>query len=143
MPTPLKDRIRSAAIATPALTALLGTNPFRWYDIQLVQGSALPAVVVQIISGAPVYVVAGRLSNSSTRVQFTLWGVNTAAGMASLASLESALVTFFDSLNLVGIPGLAQYQNMVVGARDGFIAIPQPGNPLRLIDAMIWSNDRL
>lgn len=146
MATPLKDRIRAAAIATPALTALLGTNPFRWYDTQLVQGSALPAVVVQQISGAPVYVVAGRLPNSSTRMQFTCYGVNNAAGMAALSNLVRALTSFFDTLNLVGISGLAQYQNFVVGDRDGWVALPGPvpqGNPLRLIDAMIFSNDSL
>jgi hypothetical protein len=143
MATPLKDKIRAAAIATPAFTALLGTSPFRWYDIQLNQGSQFPAVVVQIISGAPAYVMAGRLQCSTTRVQFTLWGQNNATGVAFLASLESALLTFLDQLNLIGIAGLVQYPNLVVGSRDGFVAIPQPGNPLRLIDAMIYSNDTL
>ena len=143
MPTPLKDRIRAAAIATPALTSLLGTNPFRWYDTQLSQGSAFPAVVVQIISSAKTYNVAGRMPNGNNRVQFTIWGANTAAGMAAMANVETALATFLDGLNLVGIPGLIQYQNLIVGARDGWVALPQPGNPLRLIDAMCYSNDSL
>jgi len=143
MATPLKDRIRAAAIATPALTALLGTNPFRWYDMQLVQGSAFPAVVAQIISNTKSYVFGGRLPNSHSRVQLTLWGQNNAAGMTALANLEVALGTFFDSLNLIGVSGLLQYPNRIVGARDGFIATPQPGNPLRLIDVMMASNDSL
>ncbi len=143
MATPLKERIRSAAIATPAMTALLGTNPFRFYDQQLVQGSAFPAIVQQVISGAPTYILAGRLPCSSSRVQFTLWATRDAAGLTALAALEAALVAFLDTLNLIGIPGLQQYQNLVVLSRDAFYPLPQPGNPQRIIDAMIYSNDTL
>ncbi len=139
----LLDRIRSAAIATPALTALLGTNPFRWYPIQLAQGSAFPAVVAQVVSGNKTYSVNARLVTGNSRVQFTVWSVNTGAGFASLASVEAALSTFFDSLNLTGIPGLTQYPNFVVAARDGFFAQTEPGNPQRLIDVMVFSNDTL
>jgi len=145
MATPLKDKIRAAAIATPALTAILGTNPFRWFDTQLVQGSAFPAVVVQIISDAEVYTMNRRLNGvgGPTRVQYTLWGVNTAAGQTALANLEAALQEFWDGLDLVGVPGLTQYSNHIVGARDGFVALPKPGNMLRLIDVMTFSNASL
>ena len=143
MPTPLLERIRSAAIATPALTALLGTNPFRWYDKQLVPGSAFPAVVQQVISDSQSYSLTTRLPNSNSRVQFTIWGVNTAAGMTSIANVEAALQTFLDGLNLIGISGLVQYPNFIVAGRDGFYPLPQPGNPQRLIDAMIYANNSL
>lgn len=141
--TPVKDRIRAAAIATPALTAILGTNPFRWYDRQLNQGSAFPAVVVQAISDPRTYAIVGRLPTSFSRYQFTLWALNTAAGISGLAALEAAMVEFFESLNLVGIPGLCSYSNQVVNARDGFFPEPQPGNPTRFIDVMIFANDNL
>ena len=143
MPTPLLEKIRSAAISTPALTALLGTNPFRWYDKQLVPGSAFPAIVQQIISDSQNYSLTARLPNSNSRVQFTIWGTNTAAGMTSLAAVEAALYTFLDTLNLIGISGLVQYPNFVVAGRDGFFPTPQPGNPQRLIDAMIYANNSL
>lgn len=144
MSTPLKDRIRSAAILTPALTALLGTNPFRWYDTQLRQGSLFPAVVVQFISTpGNSYSLTGRMQNSQTRVQYTIWGQNTSTGVAQVAAVEDALATFWDSLNLIGIPGLVQYPNYIVAARDGFVAAPQPGNMLRLIDVMMTNNDSL
>jgi Protein of unknown function (DUF3168) len=141
--TPLKDKIRAAAIATPALTALLGTNPFRFFDTQLPQGSAFPAVVVQIISGGKSYALNTRLATGFSRVQFTIWSTNTAAGYASQAALEIALANFLDGLNLVGIAGLSQYSNIIVDTRDGFYAQTQPGNPLKQIDAMIFSNDSL
>jgi hypothetical protein len=143
MATDLKERIRLAAIATPALTAVLGTNPFRWYDTRLVQGSAFPAVVAQVISNVKSYVFGGRLPNSHSRVQFTLWAQNTSAGITALGNLERTVGTFLDSLNLIGISGLLQYPNRIVLARDGFVPTPEPGNSLRLIDVMMASNDSL
>lgn len=143
MPTPLKDRIRAAAIANASFTALLGTNPFRWYDQQLNQGSQFPAIVVTEVSNAPVYALIGRLPTSSSRIQFTIWSVNTPAGMAKLVSLETILLEFLETLNLVGIPGLCSYNNQVVASRDGWFPRPEPGNPQRLIDAMIFANDSL
>lgn len=143
MATPLKDRIRAAAIASAPITAIVGTNPFRWYDRQLNQGSVLPAVVVQEVSNPQQYALVGRFPTSFSRVQFTLWSVNTALGMARLAALETALLEFFESLNLVGIPGLCSYSNQVVNARDGFFATPEPGNPSRILDVMIFANDGL
>jgi len=143
MATPLKDRIRSAAIATPALTALLGTNPFRWYDIQLAQTATFPAVTQMVVSGNKTYNIAGRMTNGFSRVQFTLWSDYTPAGSAQLAAVENALITFLDSLNLVGISGLSQYSNLVVSSRDAFYAGTEPGKLQKIIDAMVFSNDNL
>lgn len=141
--TPLKDRIRAAAIVTPALTALLGTNPFRWYDMQLNQGSEFPAVVVQAVSNPESYAFTGQMPTSWNRMQFTLWGVNRGPEIAKLAALEAAMQTFFNSLNLIGISGLVQYPNLIVAARDGFKPLPAPGNPQRIIDVMMFSNNTL
>ncbi len=143
MATALKDRIRAAAIANPTFTGLLGTSPFRWYDQQLNQGSAFPAVVLTQVSNPQMYALVGRFPTSFSRIQFTIWSVNTAAGMTKLAALEAALIEFLETLNLVGIPGLCSYSNQVVAARDGWFPTPEPGNPQRLVDAMIFSNDSL
>jgi hypothetical protein len=139
----LKDRIRAAAIATPALTAILGVNPFRWYDQQLVEGSAFPAVVVQSVSDPQTYAYTGMMPTSWSRYQFTLWGVNTGPGILAMQGLETALQTFLNSLNVIGISGLVQYPNLIVAARDGFKPLPKPGNPQRLIDVMIFNNNTL
>ncbi len=139
----LLDRIRSAAIATPALTALLGTNPFRWYPIQKEQGCAFPCVVAQVVSGNKTYSVNARLVTGNSRVQFTVWSVNTGSGFTTLTNVLAAMTTFFDTLNLTGIPGLTQYPNFIISDRDGFYAQTEPGNPQRLIDVMIFSNDTL
>jgi hypothetical protein len=143
MPTPVKDRIRAAAIANPTLLGLLGSSPFRWYDQQLYQSSAFPAVVVTQVSNPQTYALVGRLPTSFSRYQFTIWTTNNAAGMTARAAVGSALIDFLETLNLVGIPGLCSYNNQVVGDRDGWYPLPEPGNPQRLIDAMIYANDSL
>lgn len=143
MATPVKDRIRTAAINTAALTALLGTNPFRWFDRQLYKGATLPAVVVQSISDPRTYALAGRLPTSFSRYQFTIWADNNAAGVAALSSIESALTNFLETLDLVGIPGQICYSNRIVAARDAMYPTPEPGKPQRVIDAMIFANDSL
>jgi hypothetical protein len=140
---PLKDRVRSAAIAFPGFTALLGTNPFRWYDQQLNKGSAFPAIVVTVVSNAPTYALVGIVPTSFSRLQFTIWSVNDAQGMAKLAALEALLIQFLETLDLVGIPGLCSYSNVILSARDGWFPTPEPGNPQRLIDARIFANDQL
>lgn len=144
--TPVRDRIRAAAIATPTLTAILGTNPFRWYDPQLAQGSVFPAVAAQVVSDPASYVYAGRLPTSWSRYQFTLSAVNSSdatTGIPALVALETALMTFFDSLDLIGVPGLLQYPVLVVAARDGFRAGPQPGIKQRILDVMLFANSTL
>lgn len=143
MSTPIKERIRTAAIAFPGFTALLGTNPFRFYDLQLNQGSEFPAIVLTAVSNPQTYALVGRLPTSFSRFQFTIWSTNDALGMQKLAALEALIIEFLETLNLVGIPGLCSYSNQVVNARDGWYPLPSPGNPQRLIDAMIFSNDSL
>lgn len=146
MSTPVKDRIRAAAIATPALVSILGTSPFRWYDKTLVQGSVFPAVQVQTVSDPSSYVYAGMLPTSWGRWQFTLSAINRAVGSDSipgLVALEDALKTFLNSLNLVGVTGLVQYPNLIVAARDGYKPAPQPGIAQRILDVMIFANTTL
>lgn len=141
--TPLKEKVLSAAIVYPGFTALLGTNPFRWYNQQLYQGSEFPGITVMEVSNPQTYALVGRLPTSFARLQFTIWTVNTTVGFAKLAAVEALLYEFLETLNLVGIPGLCSYNNQVVNARDGWYPLPSPGNPQRLIDAMIFSNDTL
>jgi hypothetical protein len=146
MGTPVRDRIRTAAIATPALTAILGTNPFRWYDPQLAQGSVFPAIAAQVVSDPSSYVYTGQLPTSWSRYQFTLSATNTSdasTGIPALVALESAFMTFLNSLNLIGVPNLLQYPNLVVAARDGFRPAPQPGIKQRILDVMIFANTTL
>lgn len=136
----LEARIRAAAIADATLLSYLGdgNSPpyFRWFDTQLPEGSAYPSLVVQLIGGSETYVSTGRLPTGFSRMQFTIWDTDPEEGRA----IEAALLSFLDSLNLVGITGLPQYPNYVVLKRQGMEPQSEPPLFQRIVDAMIFSD---
>lgn len=151
----LAERIRTAALnysvtsGSPATTvyplrALLGSGSplvFRFYDTTLVQKSAYPAVVMQEISNPPSYVLCSRLDTSFSRWQFTIWGGQFAAGVTAADQVADAMLPFFDQLNLVSIPGLSMYTNIVIANRRA--VFPMTDQPVyqRVIDVRIFSKD--
>lgn len=137
----LKANIRTAAASFSGLSSLLGTSPFRWFDIRKPQNAGLPCVVVTIISGSPTYVVTGRLATGWSRVSFTIWGSTPGSSNASI--VETQLLSFLDQLNLIGIPGLVQYPSNVVMQRDAMYAQCDPPIYLRIVDCLIFNNDSL
>ena len=139
MATSLKAKLLTAASADAGLRALVGM-PMRWFDQQLKQGSALPAVVVQQISNPRTYSFTERLSTSFSRMQFTIWGRSSEESEA----VVNALANFLDTFNPAGLPGnLLSYPNFIVGDRDGFLAAPAPPKYTRLIDVQIFDNERV
>jgi len=144
MTTPLKHKIRTAAAADAGLSGLLGTNPFRWYNMQLLQGSGFPAMVVQIISTIPKYGYTMRAQNPvENRVQFNIWGGPGESGCQAAYDVENALKTFLDTFNAIGTPNLALYPNKITLERDGFFIQTDTGIYQRLLDVMIWDNQLL
>lgn len=139
MPTSIEVKLRTAAALYVPLSALLGTSPFRYYDTQLVQGSAFPAIVAQVISDPKDYYMGGRMNTSFVRVQFTIWDTDAERGR----SVESALYGFFDVFNACNAPAGAAKPNYVVMARGGMYPQTQPPQFQRIIDAKIFNNDTL
>ncbi len=153
----LLERIRTAALnysvssGSPAvvsypLRALLGSGSpiiFRWYDTQLLQGSRFPAVSVMVVSNPPSYVFTQRTQTNFSRVQFMIWGGQGAAGAAAATTTSEALYPFFDQLNLYGISGLVQYNNIILQDREA--VFPQTDTLIyqRVIDVKIFSNDQI
>jgi hypothetical protein len=135
----LKAKLFAAASVNAELQALLGTNPFRWWDSQLNQASAFPAVVVYIVSAPRTYVVNGRLSTYFARVQFTVYGTGNDSQNAD--AVVEALLDFLKGFNPIGVSNLPAYPNTVVGDRDGGIAQTQPLTYQRFIDAMIFNDE--
>ncbi len=151
----LAERIRTAAInysalaGSPAVTTyplrtLLGAGSpliFRWYDTTLKQNATYPSVVMQEISNAPAYILAARLNTSFARFQFTIWGGQYSAGVNAADAVSDAMLPFFDQLNLVSIPGLVQYNNIVMSNRRAvYVQTDQPIYQ-RVIDVRIFSKD--
>src|SRR5678815_1851802 len=128
----LLERIRTAALqysvssGSPAVTSyplvdLLGSGSpllFRWYDTQIIQGSRFPAVTAMVISNPPTYVYTGRTYTSFSRVQFVIWGGQGASGAAAAYTTSQAIYPFVDQLNLVGVSGLVQYNNIILADRE-------------------------
>lgn len=139
MSTSLKAKLFAAAELDAGLAALLGSAPFRWYDVQLRQGSAFPAVEVLLVSNPRTYVMAGRMPTGWARVQFTIFGLGPSSENAD--AVAQALVNFLGTFNAIGIPGLAVYPCQLVGDRDAGQAATQPLTYMRILDAMIFSND--
>lgn len=143
MATSLEVKLRTAALATPALTALLGTSPFRWYDMQLDQNSTLPAVTIQAISIVNQYSLSVRLVNALCRVQFTIYDTDPERARA----VEMAIVVFIDTFNAMNTSSAVSRQaNWVVNRRQGSPsqnAQTQPLTFVRSLDAMIWNNETI
>ena len=157
MPTALLERIRTAALNYPVLSGspavttyplrtLLGSGSpliFRWYNAQLIEGSPLPAVTVFSVSNPPTYVFTQRTQTTFSRVQFVIWGGQGAAGVAAAQAVTYVLYPFFDTLNLVGIPGLAMYNNTIIGDREAVFPQTDPLIYQRVLDVRIFSNETL
>ncbi len=151
----LAERIRTAALnysvtaGSPAITtfplrALLGSGSpviFRWFDTTLAQKAAYPSVVMQEVSNAPSYVYCTRLNTSFSRFQFTIWGGQFSGGVTAADQVSDVLLSFFDQLNLVGISGLSQYNNIVLSNRRA--VFPMTDQPVyqRVMDVRIFSKD--
>ena len=141
MPDTLEVKLRTQASTNAGLVALLGDGPeFRWYDVQVKQGTDFPAVAVQLIAGNNTYATTGRLPTGWSRYQFTIWDPDS----ERCRQTESALISFLDTFNACMFPGAVQppaYPNLVVLQRQGFVPTPTPPKFTRIVDAMIFSND--
>lgn len=136
MSTTLEAKLRTGALAFSGLNSLIAG---RWYDSQLLQGSAMPAVVVLTVSNPRNYVVGGRLPTSWQRVQFTIWG---SSGEQARAVVEQ-LASFLDQFSAAAGITKPAYDNLIVNDRGGMYVETQPPLYQRIVDAMIFANDTL
>jgi hypothetical protein len=137
----LEAKLRTAALAYSPLATLLGNggnpNLFRWYETQLVEGSAFPAVVATLVSDPKDYCFTHRMSTSFTRMQFTIW--DTDPSNASLVA--DTLANFLDQFNAYGISGLSVNANFIVNSRATIYPETQPPVFQRIVDAKIFNDD--
>ncbi len=141
MPSSLKAKLYAAASVDAGLQALLGTAPFRWFDTQLPQTAAFPAIVVFIVSDPRTYVLNGQMSTRFVRVQFSVYGTGNDSENAS--AVVNALASFLRGFNAYGVPNLPANANTIVGDRDGGIAATQPLTYQRFVDAMVFNDEKV
>jgi len=67
----MEEALRAHLIGDTAIAALIGA---RIFPVSRAQGSALPALTYQVISGAPLYADDGETGLSEGRVQIDCWG---------------------------------------------------------------------
>jgi Protein of unknown function (DUF3168) len=134
----LKATLRTSASGNAGLQALLGTSPFRWYDDQLDQGTAFPAVTCLQITRPPIYNVGGNGDTGYTRMQLTIWGAGPGSENANavVIAIKAFLGTFIAAVGF-GPVG----RNRVVADRDFGIPLTHPLTYQRVIDVMIFSSE--
>lgn len=75
--------------ATPAITAIIGTNPVRWYPQKLPQPPVYPVITYGIVDELETYAHSGFSGLVDTRLYLTLWG-STYLTVDNLASVVKA-----------------------------------------------------
>ena len=137
----LKQKLYAAASIDAGLQAVIGSNPFRWFDVQIQQNQAVtfPLVVVQVVSNPRKYVANGRLPTSWARVQFKCYGVTSDDNEA----VVDALTSFMDGYNGAGLSGLPANANYIIGDRDGGVAQTDPETLIRIVDVSVYDNERV
>ena len=137
MPTSIEAKLYQAAIAYPALTALLGGtgNAFRWSDTQEVPGDPYPAVVCQRVSNPKLTTFGGQNPISQVRVQITIWEGYTPD---SSGSVEIEIYNFLATFSATPT---GKVDNQIANVRGGIYAETQPGVYQTIIDVMIRNDD--
>ena len=87
----MESALRTFLLASAGLTALVGTR-IVW--LRRPQGSPLPSITLQVVSGAPDYTMAGRVGLVGRLVQMDVW----AATYESMKNVEAALILALDDL---------------------------------------------
>jgi len=142
MATTLLAKLRTAASADATLSSLLGSSPFRWYDQQLAQGTAFPAVTAEITTRVRQYSVNSLLLTAQYRVTFKVFDPDPQQSRAVALAIEQFL-TGFNAYSSAAPAGQLQPNQVVMGPRDFGIAETQPLTNLQILDAMIWNNETL
>jgi hypothetical protein len=89
----IEQSIIERLLATSAVTAIVGT---RIHPGSVPQGGALPALVLNKISGKPLYADDGEVGLDSGRFQLDSWATTYTGAKELNAAVRSALSAWFD-----------------------------------------------
>lgn len=128
----MEEALRAALLAQTALANLVSN---RIYWLQRPQGSALPSITLQVVSGAPDYHMDGRDDLVGKLVQIDIW----ASTYSTMKPIERALIATLDALR--GGPfwgAFIQSQRETTEAQDGPDATGSTTYFRSSTDARIW-----
>jgi len=137
----LEVTLRAAASAYVPLQNWLGTNPFRWFPVQLPENASMPAVTFQRISRMPQSMLGTPIGNLARyRMQLRVYA-NSATAAEDSRTVANVVVAFMNSFSAtVG----TQYANQLV-LNTEIIEAPetQANYYVQLMDFMIWNREDL
>lgn len=88
----MEEALIAYLLAASGIAALVSTRVF---PHSLLQGSALPAVTVQRISGAPLYADDGEVGLDNPRMQVDCWATTYAGAKTLARAVKSRLSAFY------------------------------------------------
>lgn len=107
----MESAIRTRLLATAGVTALVSQ---RVYCGARPQGGSQPDIVINRISGAPVYTDDGEAGLSSARIQVDCYGATYAAAKGLARAVQASLSDF------VGTSGAVTFQNTLLESERDF-----------------------
>lgn len=101
----MEENLIARLLANAGVAAIVGT---RVYPGARPQGSALPALVLNKISGAPVYDDEGEAGLLTARMQIDAWGITYTAAKLLARAVRDCLS------GLVGTQGTIAFRNVLI-----------------------------
>lgn len=130
----MEEALTNHLLAQAGLVALVG-NRITW--VRRPQGSALPAVVLHVISRTPGYTMVGPVNATPQRIQTDCWGKTYADAKAVARQVTAALSGA--SMTVGGVAFLGSFKE---GERDAFDQ-GAAGEALKGVnmDFIIWTRE--
>jgi hypothetical protein len=107
----MEEAIRARLLATASVTALVSQ---RVYCGARPQAGALPDIIINRISGAPVYTDQGESGLATARIQIDCWGLTYSSAKTVARAVIASLSAFF------GTVGSTTFQYILLDAERDF-----------------------
>lgn len=130
----MEEDLVALLLADAGLTALVGTR-IKW--LLRPQGSALPAITLQLAAGGRDYHFGGRSDLSGPLIQMDVW----AATFASMKAVERALLTALDAITAAPFQGaFVESERETTETQDGPDATGSTTFYRASKDVRVWSH---
>jgi hypothetical protein len=107
----MEAAIRTRLLATAGVTALVSQ---RVYCGSRPQGGAVPDIVINRVSGAPIYTDDGEAGLTNVRIQVDCYGTTYAAAKGVARAVQVSLSDF------IGTAGATTFQNIMLDSERDF-----------------------
>lgn len=129
----MEEAIRTRLLNTSGVTALVGT---RVYCGSRPQGQTLPDVIINRISGAPIYTDDGESGLAEARIELDCWGTTYGSAKNVARAVIESLSAFF------GTVGDTPFQYILLDAERDFREVGTVDSTENLfrtnLDFIIW-----